>query len=144
MTYLRNVARWMGTRRKLPKSMPGKEVLCLSALMANRLVFASSLPGNLCYYSAACPLSPKLQSSCCSQLSTSNIVNVAQYWVLFQQRTSGSYTSYTGNETHFPSFPHLIHNGSYGLRSTAVYSAPHLLQYNESSLLRQGEGKGSF
>lgn len=41
-------------------------------------------------------------------------------------------------ETHFPSFPHLIHNGSCGLRTTAVYLALNLLHYNES-LLRQGE-----
>lgn len=56
--YLGNVARWMGWERKLPKSLYTEEVLCLSSLMANRLVFAFSLPGNLCYYSAACPLFP--------------------------------------------------------------------------------------
>lgn len=106
----------------------GKQALCLPFLF----LAISAITVQLAHYPS------KLPSFCFSRLSTSNIVRVAQYWAVCQKRTSGSHTNYTGNETHFPSFPHLIHNGSYGLRITAVYLAPNLLHYNES-LLRRGE-----
>lgn len=59
---------------ELPKS--GKGVLCFSSLMASRLcacIFSSWQSLQLSHYS------PKLPSFSSSQLSTSNIVSVAQY-----------------------------------------------------------------
>lgn len=53
------------------------------------------------------------------------MVKVAQYPVLSQKEKiyckSGNLTDCIGNWTCFPSFPHVIHNGDYGLKELQLY-----------------------